>query len=83
MMSGMTAQRKTKRITVSLSDDARAYLANHADTETGGNVSALIERWVRERQVTESVRLHAAHYRNNPTFWTDYEAELAAGGGTV
>lgn len=83
MLWRMTDERKRKRMTVSLGDDARDYLVKHAKTETGGNVSALIERLVRERQITESVRLHAAHYRQNPNFWTDYEAELAANGGTV
>lgn len=69
-----------QRVTLSLDEATTEYLARRAGTETGGNISALVERIVRANAVAESARQHAAWFAARPSYLDDAEAERHASG---
>ncbi|MBV1851881.1 hypothetical protein [Catellatospora tritici] len=66
------------RVTLSLEESTLNYLARRAEAETGGNVSALLERVVQAAAVAESAKLHAAWFTNRPGYADTAEAERYA-----
>ena len=64
-----------ERVSLSLDGETAAYLAAAAARETGGNVSALVDRIVRKYALQESLRREAKWYAENPTYAEDSEAE--------
>lgn len=55
-----------ERLSLSVEAPTAAYLATRAQRETGGNVSALVDRLVRAAQLSESVRAEARWYAEHP-----------------
>jgi hypothetical protein len=72
--------RVKRRMTLSLDDAVAQYLGDRAAAETGGNVSALVERIIRADAVAESARQHAEFFAGHPGYFTDAEAERHATG---
>lgn len=72
--------RVKQRVTLSLDGATADYLSQRAATETGGNVSALVERIVRANALAESVRQHAEWYAAHQGYANDAEAERHASG---
>ena len=66
------------RVTLSLEESTLNYLSRRAEAETGGNVSALLERVVQAAAVTESAKQHAAWYATRPHYVETAEAERYA-----
>ena len=64
-----------ERVSLSLERETAAYLAAAAARETGGNVSALVDRIVRKYALQESLRREAKWYAANPSSARDAEAE--------
>ncbi|HWG98937.1 MAG TPA: hypothetical protein VNV66_06350 [Pilimelia sp.] len=54
------------------------YLTSRAQRETGGNVSALLDRLVRQVQLAEAAAAEAAWYAAHPGYAEDAEAERYA-----
>ena len=69
-----------QRVTLSLDDATANYLSRRAKNETGGNVSALVERIVRANALAESVRQHAEWFATHPGYHEATEAERYASG---
>jgi hypothetical protein len=69
-----------ERLSLSVDRTTAAYLSGRARRETGGNVSALVDRIARAAQLAESVRAEAAWYAANPSYAEFAEAERAAAG---
>jgi hypothetical protein len=67
-------------MTLSLDGAVAEYLGERAAAETGGNVSALVERIVRADAVAESARQHAVFFAGRPGYFADAEAERHATG---
>jgi hypothetical protein len=67
-----------QRLSLSVDKSTATYLADRARGETNGNVSALIDRIVREAWLAEAVRDEVAWYRAHPGFVEDAEAERYA-----
>lgn len=66
------------RVTLSLEEGTLSYLSRRAAAETGGNVSALLERVVQAAAVAESAKQHAAWYAAKPGYAEAAEAERYA-----
>lgn len=66
------------RVTLSLEEGTLKYLSRRAEAETGGNVSALLERVVQAAAVAESAKQHAAWYAAQPCYAEAAEAERYA-----
>ncbi|WP_120317178.1 hypothetical protein [Catellatospora citrea] len=66
------------RVTLSLEESTINYLSKRAQVETGGNVSALLERVVHAAAVTESAKQHAAWFAARPDYADAAEAERYA-----
>jgi len=64
----------TRRVTLSLPEDAAAWLENQA----AGNASAYVTTVLRRDALQRSATAHAAWYRQHPTFAEDAEAERLA-----
>lgn len=64
----------TRRVTLSLPDDAAAWLERRA----GGNSSAYVTAVLRREAVRESADRHADWYAAHAQFATDAEAERLA-----
>lgn len=64
-----------ERVSLSLDGETAAYLTTAAARETGGNVSALVDRIVRKHALQESLRRESKWYAVNPTYAEDAEAE--------
>lgn len=64
----------TRRVTLSLPDDAAAWL----ETQAGGNASAYVTAVLRRDALERSAAAHAAWYRDHPDFAEDAEAERLA-----
>jgi len=64
-----------ERVSLSLDSETTAYLSSAAAKETGGNVSALVDRIVRKHALRESVRRESNWYAANPDYADDAEAE--------
>jgi hypothetical protein len=71
-------KRMKLRVTLSLDEATVEYLTGAAQVATGGNVSALVEQLVRERQLAESVAQHAAWFAGHPGAVEAAEAERNA-----
>lgn len=71
-----------RRVTLSLDAATADYLSRRAKNETGGNVSALVERIVHANAVAESVRQHAAWFAAHPGYHEAAEAERYASSAT-
>jgi hypothetical protein len=67
-----------ERLSLSVEAPTAAYLAARAARETGGNVSALVDRLVRSAQLAESVRAEARWYADHPGYADAAEAERYA-----
>jgi hypothetical protein len=67
-----------ERLSLSVEPDTAAYLTGRAAAETKGNVSALVDRLVRQAQLAEAVRTEAAWYAGHPDYAEDAEAERYA-----
>lgn len=61
----------TRRVTLSLPDDAVSWLESQAQ----GNASAYVARVLRRDALERSLAAHANWYRERPTFAEDAEAE--------
>jgi hypothetical protein len=70
--------RMKERLSLSVEALTAAYLNQRAARETGGNVSALVDRLVRAQQLAESVRAEARWYAGHPGYAEDAEAERYA-----
>jgi len=66
------------RVTLSLEESTLNYLSRRAQAETGGNVSALLERVVQAAAVAESAKQHAAWFSSRPGYTEAAEAERYA-----
>jgi len=66
------------RVTFSLDEGTLSYLTQRAQAETGGNVSALLERVVRAAAVAESAKQHATWYAGRPEYAESAETERYA-----
>lgn len=67
-----------ERMSLSVEAPTAAYLAQRAARETGGNVSALVDRLARQAQLAEALDAEARWYADNPTAVEDAEAERYA-----
>jgi hypothetical protein len=74
-MSGMK-----ERLSLSVDTATARYLDLRAQQETNGNVSALVDRIVRDRQLAEAVKAEAAWYASHPDYAETAEAERHAAG---
>jgi hypothetical protein len=64
-----------ERVSLSLDGETASYLTAAAARETGGNVSALVDRIVRKHALQESLRREAKWYADNPSYAEDAETE--------
>lgn len=69
-----------ERLSLSVDTATARYLDLRAQRETNGNVSALVDRIVRDRQLTEAVQAEAAWYASHPGYAETAEAERHAAG---
>jgi hypothetical protein len=69
-----------ERLSLSVDSGTARYLSARAQRETGGNVSALVERLVRDRQLADAVQAEAAWYVAHSGFAEAAEAERLAAG---
>lgn len=67
-----------ERLSLSVERPTAAYLAKRAEQETGGNVSAMLDRLVRQAQLAEGVQAEARWYAGHPGYAEDAEAERYA-----
>lgn len=67
-----------ERLSLSVDTTTAAYLDARAKAETGGNVSALVDRLVRQAQLVEALRAEAGWYARNPGYAQDAEDERHA-----
>jgi hypothetical protein len=56
------------RVTLSLDESTVEFLNRGARTQTGGNVSAYVDRLVRHTALAESVAQHAKWYLDHPDY---------------
>jgi hypothetical protein len=64
-----------ERVSLSLDGETAAYLTAAAARETGGNVSALVDRIVLKHALQESLRREARWYAANPGYAEKAETE--------
>jgi hypothetical protein len=69
-----------ERLSLSVDTATARYLDLRAQQETNGNVSALVDRIVRDRQLAEAVKSEAAWYASRPDYAETAEAERHAAG---
>jgi hypothetical protein len=69
-----------ERLSLSVDIATARYLDLRAQQETNGNVSALVDRIVRDRQLAEAVKAEAAWYASRPDYAETAEAERHAAG---
>jgi hypothetical protein len=67
-----------ERVSLSLDGATAEYLASRARRETGGNVSALVDRLVRGVRLAEALGAEADWYAANPDHAEAAEAERYA-----
>ncbi|MGI5186506.1 hypothetical protein ACQEVZ_60770 [Dactylosporangium sp. CA-152071] len=67
-----------QRLSLSVDQETAAYLDRRAQTETSGNVSALVERLVRQARLADALQAEAAWYADRPDYAEDAEAERYA-----
>jgi hypothetical protein len=67
-----------ERLSLSVEAPTAAYLTERAKRETGGNVSALVDRLARAAQLAESARAEARWYAEHPGYAENAEAERYA-----
>lgn len=67
-----------ERLSLSVDADTAAYLARHAAKESAGNVSAYVDKLVRNVRLAEAVAAEARWYREHPDYATDAEDERNA-----
>jgi hypothetical protein len=67
-----------ERLSLSVDRETAAYLDARAQAETAGNVSALVDRLVRQARLAEALRAEAAWYAERPEYAEDAEAERHA-----
>ncbi len=67
-----------ERLSLSVEVDTAAYLTGRARQETDGNVSALVDRLVRQSRLVEAVTSEARWYAQHPGYEQDAEAERYA-----
>jgi hypothetical protein len=69
-----------ERLSLSVDTSTARYLDLRAKRETNGNVSALVDRIVRDRQLTEAVQAECAWYASHPGYAEAAEAERNTAG---
>jgi hypothetical protein len=67
-----------ERLSLSVDTVTARYLNLRAKQETNGNVSALVDRIIRDRQLTDAVHAEAAWYASHPGYAETAEAERNA-----
>jgi hypothetical protein len=67
-----------ERLSLSVEPPTASYLTERAARETGGNVSALVDRLARAAQLAESVRAEARWYAEHPDYAENAENERYA-----
>lgn len=67
-----------ERLSLSVEGPTVAYLTQRAQKETGGNVSAMVDRLVRAAVLADSVRAEARWYAEHPGAAEAAEAERYA-----
>jgi hypothetical protein len=67
-----------ERLSLSVEAPTVAYLTSRAARETGGNVSAMVDKLVRAAVLAESVRAEARWYAEHPEVAEAAEAERYA-----
>lgn len=67
-----------ERLSLSVETPTAQYLARRAQAETNGNVSALVDRLVREALLAESVRAEALWLAQHADYAEQAEAERHA-----
>lgn len=73
-------QRMKERLSLSVDTATARYLHLRATRETSGNVSALVDRIVRDRRLAEAVQAEAAWYASHPGYAEAAETERHAAG---
>lgn len=71
-------ERMKARITLSLDETTVAYLTRAAQTATGGNLSAYVDRLAQQAALAESVAAHADWYAAHPGYAEAAEDERYA-----
>lgn len=69
-----------ERLSLSVDTVTARYLDLRAKRETNGNVSALVDRIIRDRQLADAVQAEAAWYASHPGYAAAAEAERYAAG---
>lgn len=69
-----------ERLSLSVDTSTARYLDLRAKRETNGNVSALVDRIIRDRQLADAVQAEAAWYACHPGYAETAEAERRAAG---
>lgn len=69
-----------ERLSLSVDASTARYLDQRAKRETNGNVSALVDRIIRDRQLADAVQAEAAWYAYHPGYAETAEAERRAAG---
>lgn len=64
-----------QRLSLSVEPSTAAYLAQCAEAETNGNVSAMVDRIVRQAWLAAAVQSEVEFYKANPTYLEDAERE--------
>lgn len=64
-----------ERVSLSLDSATTAYLSRVAARQTGGNVSAMVDRIVRAHALRESIDQEVRWYAANPGYAEDAEIE--------
>jgi hypothetical protein len=71
-----------QRLSLSVDTTTARYLDLRAKRETNGNVSALVDRIVRDRQLADAAAAEATWYASHPGYADAAEAERNAAGAT-
>lgn len=69
-----------ERLSLSVDAATARYLDLRAQRETNGNVSALVDRIVRDRQLADAVQSEAVWYASRPSYAETAEVERHAAG---
>jgi hypothetical protein len=69
-----------ERLSLSVDAATARYLNRRAQVETNGNVSAMLDRIVRDRQLADAVLAEAAWYAAHPGYAGTAEIERHAAG---
>jgi hypothetical protein len=69
-----------ERLSLSVDTATARYLNLRARHETHGNVSALVDRIIRDRQLADAVQAEAAWYASHPGYAEAAETERGAAG---